>query len=720
VAKSTKTGKTAAGKSKAQEAAAEAFSRRDAAAEQHPYLCEVISDKRINTDALACHYISHYLAQGCNPNQPDAKGEKPIDLAMKRHFIQAALLLKTAGATPPAFDGNKEGDPNQPLEYRPQGTWYTNDADEMSVHTPLTYYAKKMYPFEYFIKAIVAGADINKKNSQEESPLQITQEYRDGAEWPWLATQLVKLGAWCDPDKPDPNEVVNQRTGATRLLAVILEGKDYPAVERIIKEGADVNKPDHSGLTPLAAALAVNWLPVEQLLIKHGAREDVTLPDPDVLVGSRYSGKKKPLLTYAMRVSNMHENFFLSLLDAGANPDIRDENGATPAFTACVHNELWHLKHLYDAGADLTICDNSGYSPLANACYNNHLELVKWMDGRVPDTEFTKHMGKGQETPLHLATNRENSTELVAFLLSKGADPNAPNARGETPIQVAAQRKGNAEALKLMMTAGASNAESLNAKDQNGYTALDAAISGSTLDPQTVRYLLDQGADVKQMSPGSDKCNPALFEMLHSNWSDSDNKRAKAILEILEMLVAAGPIDFNIKGTKKNWNSDLDTTLVYGASQSINAKLETVDFLLAHGADVYGTSPQGETIAHQYVSRHNVKGLKLLLDRGFDPLKHWKFSTNWSNGPHAHDGTILDEVRMLYLSDKHYKREKETQPMLDLVEGHLRAKGIDPDKIPYPVMLAPTYYEHQEALGKKWREEEEKKNPKKKDPGFEP
>ena len=176
--------------------------------------------------------------------------------------------------------------------------------------------------------------------------------------------------------------------------------------------------------------------------------------------------------------------------------------------------------------------------------------------------------------------------------------------------------------------------------------------------------------------------------------------------KIIELLVERG-IDFNLKGTRKNWNSDLNTSLIYGASQAIYMKLETIDYMLTHGADVYGTCPNGQSIAHQYISRQNVKGMKMLLDHSFDPLKHWEFSTNWSNGPHAHKGTILDEVRMLYMSDKHYKREKDTQPLLDLIEGHLKAKGVDTDAIPYPVMLAPTYYEHQEKLGQKLKAEKE-------------
>ena len=59
---------------------------------------------------------------------------------------------------------------------------------------------------------------------------------------------------------------------------------------------------------------------------------------------------------------------------------------------------------------------------------------------------------------------RIGSTDLVEFLLSKGARPNITNGEGETPIHIAA-RKGLKDILELLLKAGA-DPEIKNLKNQ--------------------------------------------------------------------------------------------------------------------------------------------------------------------------------------------------------------------------------------------------------------
>jgi ankyrin repeat protein len=74
-------------------------------------------------------------------------------------------------------------------------------------------------------------------------------------------------------------------------------------------------------------------------------------------------------------------------------------------------------------------------------------------------------------TALHLACFF-GSTEAVAALLEAGADPNPPqdNPLGVAPLHSAAAARNN-EAVRLLLEAGAD----ANARQQGGYTALDAA-----------------------------------------------------------------------------------------------------------------------------------------------------------------------------------------------------------------------------------------------------
>lgn len=59
-------------------------------------------------------------------------------------------------------------------------------------------------------------------------------------------------------------------------------------------------------------------------------------------------------------------------------------------------------------------------------------------------------------TPLHRAVSR-NDAETAAYLLAKGADPNARNSKGQIPLQLAEERlvegRGNKEVVRLLRNA---------------------------------------------------------------------------------------------------------------------------------------------------------------------------------------------------------------------------------------------------------------------------
>ena len=178
-------------KPSAKQAAGQAFAPSDPNQPQPAYLAELMKNDR----AQLLHVIDH-IKKGYDPNQPDAEGNTPIELAIKRHWIEAAMLLKEAGAIPPKFTGNPQGDPNLPLEYRSRGTVYVNDKEKMESMPALNYYISECADVEHIILALVNGADVNgrgKNGHRDYSPLDITQNYGNGREWrvvitvPWSA-----------------------------------------------------------------------------------------------------------------------------------------------------------------------------------------------------------------------------------------------------------------------------------------------------------------------------------------------------------------------------------------------------------------------------------------------------------------------------------------------------------------------------------------------------
>lgn len=95
--------------------------------------------------------------------------------------------------------------------------------------------------------------------------------------------------------------------------------------------------------------------------------------------------------------------------------------------------------------------DSSGNDIVKLLILNNNLVLLQAFAQMVPSLDFNVPNNKG-DTPLHKAAYGE-STDMVQFLLEKGADPNRPNGNNRTPGHNAAF-KTRVESLNLMLEHG--------------------------------------------------------------------------------------------------------------------------------------------------------------------------------------------------------------------------------------------------------------------------
>jgi uncharacterized protein len=176
-------------------------------------------------------------------------------------------------------------------------------------------------------------------------------------------------------------------------------------------------------------------------------------------------------------------------LKAGGDPMIRWRG--SPAIREAAwkgHHRVLEL--LLDAGAPVEDAQRKSRSLLQEAAYGGNIEAVRLLIGRKADV----HGSAQGDAPLHLATYRGN-TEVMAFLLDSGADPNAPNEyHGRTPLHIAASG-GKVDAVKLLLARGSS----VNQRGKDGETPLQESRkalndTASPADRREVIRLLEEAA----------------------------------------------------------------------------------------------------------------------------------------------------------------------------------------------------------------------------------
>ena len=299
----------------------------------------------------------------------------------------------------------------------------------------------------------------------------------------------------------DPNAVVQRQSVSEEFASTPLQAAaqlgNVRMAKMLIKAGAQVNTT--VGRSALARAVFFNRLDMMDYLLDAGA--DVNVRDPE---------GASPLDDAVWRGSF---NAVAILLAHGArlnDPDTR--TGATPVNEAAYRGHTGIVRYLLQFHPDLTIADKRGYGPLENAVRMGKEETAlllldpgtKLSDGALdaaikkdeagvvgvllrggmpPDAALASGL-----TPLDLAAST-GSEKVARVLLEGGADANTASRNGATPLEDAAL-KGFGSLASILLDHGA-RTDVVNA--DSGTTALYAAAAFGK--SETVKLLLDRGAN---------------------------------------------------------------------------------------------------------------------------------------------------------------------------------------------------------------------------------
>lgn len=392
-----------------------------------------------------------------------------------------------------------------------------------------------------------AGANVKAENRYGITPLYLASENGD----PAMLKLLLKSGA-------DPNAAVKlqetalmtaSRTGNVEAAKVLLDAgakvdareewhsqtplmwaaayKHPELMQELIQRGADVNARSKTNQweRQVTAEPRDKWLPLGAMTpLMYAAREGC-VACVRVLADAKADLNAQDLhgvTATLMAIINGHYDVAALLVDRGADPNIADDTGRAPLFSAIdfntmpydnrpsppdvIHEEVSALalaqkliakgakvnqqlikqqpyRAKLDRGNDTML--TTGTTPLLRAAKAADIDGMKLLLSNGADVKLATRagitplmaaagMGQKEEDSTGRFKTEEEAIAAIDLCIEAGADVNQANANGQTALHAASQF-GSDKVVAALIERGAK----VNIKDQRGFTPLDAALGNA-------------------------------------------------------------------------------------------------------------------------------------------------------------------------------------------------------------------------------------------------
>jgi len=386
--------------------------------------------------------------------------------------------------------------------------------------------------------------------------------------------QFKLLSAGADIDAVDSH-------GQTALM-MACQVKCIDSIRALLNLGADHTIKDETGRNVLSYAVENMDITIAEILFEAGARLK------NAMIGNA--------LFDALESSNQKVIDFI--IKAGANLDVKNEDGKTALILACQAKYIKIVCELLNNGANYNLKDNTGHNALSYAIEN--------MDTAVAD--ILVKAGATLDNAIIDKTLfdacKSSNPKVVDIIIMAGANPNVKNKDGKTALILACQAK-SFDTVKVLLQHRAD----YTIKDETGRNALSYAIEN--MDIAIVNILVEAGATLYNTMIGDalfNACklsNPEVADVIirskaNINIKNKDGKTALMLCcmnnnyEVAKKLISA-------KCCLDILDDDNITALMIAASK--HAAL-IIDLLLKAGADPNIKDVKGRTaLTYAYLNK---------------------------------------------------------------------------------------------------------------------
>ena len=287
---------------------------------------------------------------------------------------------------------------------------------------------------------------------------------------------------------------------------------------------------------PIAAATPIDPAvqrieAIKQAIIAANQEEIAQLLTAETINNALDNDGNTPLI---WAIKNSHINSIQTLLNLGADATPVNNNRQTGWIIALeqTRNNQPDILGLLLENPLVKRLDAEGNSPIHIAAATGNINAIDFIRNHfIKDLHAVEQYNNAGDTPLTIATKKED-TELAHYLIEQcHADPNTASKDGILPIFYAIKHN-NISLIELLIQAGAD----VNKTDRNGNTALHyaAAWSGKNI----IEFLIESGADGTIINKA--KRTPACVLPADIDPSDTtqiNRKRRETFAKILEQAV---------------------------------------------------------------------------------------------------------------------------------------------------------------------------------------
>ncbi len=384
---------------------------------------------------------------------------------------------------------------------------------------------------------------------------------------------------------------------------------DLDGIKRYLAEGADINElSPETNISPLSWATMMGHAKAAELLLQLGANVNVRQED----------GGTPLHIAASLGRAEIAE----LLIKEGADVNAKNRGGGVPA--SGLHIPWGMLKFMtgmfdieleqkeVEAGRDkiaemLNVNRSSKPQGVANdvweAVFIGDLKVVK--QAVADGTDVNARNPQFGEPILSTAALMEH-TEIMTFLLEKGADINARNRDGNTALHAAAFL-GRAEAVELLLEHGVD----VNVRNNAGGSAIDSARLDWGI-TKGILGIIQIEVNEAEVKAGRAKVVRLLTQHAknapqskHNLWEAA----AKGDLSAIKNAIDSGP-DLNVL--------DPQFGIPPLGWAAISGQTEAAKLLLEKGAKIDERHRDGSTALHSAAFLGHIETVKLLLEKGAD------------------------------------------------------------------------------------------------------